>query len=297
MNHKLAKAISMAFAGVAMTVGTGAALAGTTMYNTFNQYPSAIPTDANANGTDGWVYGFGVAPGAGTPNFVGTAASSTLPFGYAGGGILNWAVQLTGSGDSATISSADAHSRYGVYADIDVAGGSWSDANAAGASGWRHNTDYGLFKADTTADITLSAVGVTNTDAFGFTIFKGMDASTVAYSHHGGWNSGNNATGLTSNSLPGGNTTFSISDIVAYSVGGASPQNISNITFHAVAGQVYTILMGGYRTSDWGTTSDGYVLNVSSAVSAVPVPGAVWLFGSAVAGMVGFGRGKAFKQA
>jgi hypothetical protein len=47
-------------------------------------------------------------------------------------------------------------------------------------------------------------------------------------------------------------------------------------------------VLGGYRNGAWSDTADGYVLNVA----AVPVPGAIWLFGSAMAGLIGFGRRK-----
>lgn len=288
MNKTLSKHIGSTIAGACLTMVTDLAVAGTTMYNNYNAYASQQASDFNSNGTDGWVYGFGNGPGQETPSFSGTASSSTLPFGYSGGSILNWAAELTGSGDSVTVSSLDAHTRYGVWADIDVAGGSWSDNSSGdnGASGWRHNVDFGLFKSQIDTDITLHGVGITNSDHFGFTIFKGMDTSNSAYSHHGGWNSGNNASGLSSNSLPDGGTTFSVSDIVAYSIGGSNPQNISDISFHANADQIYTIVMGGYRDADWGTTSDGYALTIS----AVPIPGAVWLFGSALAGLAGLRR-------
>jgi hypothetical protein len=34
-------------------------------------------------------------------------------------------------------------------------------------------------------------------------------------------------------------------------------------------------------------------MNIAFNVQAVPVPGAVWLFGSAIVGLIGFGRRKA----
>ena len=311
MNIKLAKAISLTIAGAALSVGTSSAFAGLTMYNTYNAYSVAEATDLNAKGTDGWVYGKAVAPnGVASPGFVGIGGSSTVsnstPFGYAGGAPVNWAAQLTGGGDSVTISSADAYTRYGVYADIDAGAGAWGNnanhsnpTDPGSIAGWRHNTDYGLFESNVTTQVNLSAVGVSGVTAngtpildpnntFGFTIFQGMDTSTTAYSHHGSWNAGNNTAGLSAASLPGGGTTFTLSQIVAYSVGGANPQNISNISFTAQAGQVYTIVLGGYNNGSWGSTTEGYQLTIAS----VPVPGAVWLFGSAMAGLIGFGRRK-----
>ena len=206
------------------------------------------------------------------------------PLSYTGGGVLNWAVQLQGGG-STEISNADSLARYGVSADIDIAKGAWSDAALGGASGWRHDVDYGLFKSDIGGLVTLNAVAVNGTTAtstlnIGFTIFKGMDTSTGSYNHHGVWNSANNASSLTAASLPGGGTQFgatnaaAIANIVAYSIGGATPTNLNAISFNAEAGQIYTIVLGGYKAGGWSDTLDGYKLNVSQ-VSAVPVPCAV----------------------
>ncbi|MFM8330569.1 MAG: VPLPA-CTERM sorting domain-containing protein [Candidatus Methylumidiphilus sp.] len=304
--NQLTKALAMAIAGTALSAGgISNAAAATTMYNTFNAFPSAKPTDGDptANGaqptTDGWVWG-GVGftkasngSGNAVPGFVGinggSAVSPSTPFGYAGSGIVNWAVQLGNGSDAAVISQADSASRYGVFADIDTAKGAWSDNAVGGAGGWRHNLDFGLFKSTVATDVRLDIQGLTQSGTdFGFTIFKGMDASTGSYNHHGAWNAGNNASGLTSSSLPGGGTTFTVGDIVAYSVGGATPSNLNSIFFHADANEVYTIVLGGYRNGGWSDTADGYVLNVS----AVPIPAAVWLFGSALAGIGVFGRRK-----
>ena len=313
MNIKLAKAISMAIAGAAMSAGASSALAGNTIYNTYAA--ELVPTAADAPagggsqtlGTDGWVYGKSTAPnGVASPGFVGiggsSSVSSSTPFSYTGGAIVNWGVELSNAQDSATISQADAYARYGVYANIDAAAGSWSDASRTGASGWKHNTDVGLFISDVTTDVRLTATGVTTdgsgniisdpNNAFGFTIFKGMDTSTGAYGHHGSWNAGNNTSGVTSSSLLPG-TTFTTADVVAYSVGGINPLNISDISFHALAGQVYTIVMGGYQNGAWNKTVEGYSLSVT----AVPVPASAWLFGSALVGLLRFGRRKIYLTA
>ena len=309
---KLAKAVAFALAGAALTAGSvsTASASSTTMYNLFHSQGTTPCAPCSAGETDGWVWGgvadstpsgtdtIDLATGAG---WLGTAAQDKTPLGYVGGGVLHWAVQLNGGG-TAQISNADSIARYGVSADIDIAKGGWSDnisGNTGVAGGWRHDVDFGLFKSDIAGLVTLSALAVngtgpTTTPNIGFTIFKGMDISTASYNHHGAWNSTNNASGLTSASLPGGGTKFgatnaaAIANIVAYSVGGASTSNLNDISFTAEAGQIYTIALGGYRNGDWTSTLDGYRLNVSQ----VPVPGAVWLFGSAIAGFMGLRRSK-----
>ena len=314
---KLAKAIGFAIAGAALTAGSvsTASAASTTSYNLFHQNAGNAPcAPCSAGSTDGWVWGNG-ASGDATPTgtdtidltngfaWVGTAAPNKTPFGYKGGGTLNWGLEFTGgAGGTRTISNADSIATYGVSADIDSAKGAWSDnvsTNVGVAGGWRHDLDFGLFKSDATGLVTLNASPVGGpagepVPAYGFTIFKGADTSAVPYNHHGAWNSTTNTTGLTAASLPGGGRNLPVSSIVAYSIGNVDPStsapgtNINTISFEAQAGEIYTIALGGYRNGDWTTTSWGYNLEVSQ----VPVPGAVWLFGSAMAGLIGVGRRK-----
>ncbi len=142
-----------------------------------------------------------------------------------------------------------------------------------------------------TGPVTLSAVGVSGdgtTKAFGFTIFKGMDTSTGAYNHHGAWNSGNNTQlgAPTAASLPGGGFNLTAGDIVAYSVGGTTPQNLNTITFNATAGQVYTIILGGYKNGGWTDTTDGYKLTISQAPSKYTLGISTTATGSGVSGTV-----------
>ncbi len=245
-----------------------------------------------------------------TQNWVGTASSTTAAFGYAGAH-MNWGMEMTGgNGGTGTISAADSFARYGIYADIDAAKGAWAAINTGAAqAGWRHDLDVGLFKSDTTGTVTLTAQGVLNPNAqFGFTVFRGMD-NVTGYLHHVPWNAGNNTAGITVQSSPydaGGPTNpgvnsgtgLGLTDIVAASTGVLSTTdpftgtvNMNTITFDAVAGEYYTIFLGGYMGGNWQTTTDGYALTITQ-VAAVPVPGAVWLLGSALAGMGVIGRRK-----
>lgn len=314
---KLAKAVAIAMAGSALSVAviTDASAATTTMYNLSTDLDGATILDAStpnpttggtwvlSGTTDGWANGANTGGGTGTAatqTWAGTASPTTAAFGY-NGAHLNWGLNITGSqGGTAEISTFDSKARYGVYADIDTAKGAWSATNTGAVfGGWRHDLDVGLFKSDATGLVTLTAQGILQPNSnFGFTIFQGVD-SVTNYNHHGQWNNNNNAQpgAPTSASAFGGSfagSALNASQIVAYSVGsiaayGNNPtQNLNAITFNAVAGQIYTIALGGYRNGDWTTTNDGYKLTVSQ----VPVPGAVWLFGSAMAGLVGFGRRK-----
>lgn len=314
---KVAKAIAFAIAGTALTAGSvsTASAASTTMYNLYRansagftggianpcspcsnsaSTPNGILND-QGGWTDGWVWdpnpvvdyneGIGLTAATAAPNrpgWVGIGGSSTptltTPFGYSGGGTLNWALEFTGGTNTRTISNADSISTYNVSADIDTAKGAWSDNALGSAAGWRHDLDIGLFRSKVGGLVTMTLSGVNQSGTnFGFTIFKGMDTSTVAYNHHGpAWNAGTNiqASAPTAASLRGGNTNLPVESIVAYSIGdpdGAgplTPTNLNTITFYAIANQVYTIVVGGYRNGAWGDTTDGYALTVSQA----PVP-------------------------
>lgn len=314
----LSKAISFALAGSALFIGgiSSASASSTTMYNTFiSSAPSA---------TDGWVYGFntggtnatraiaydpanpqaytagGVSRGGfyGTDSSNPTAYSSILPFGYGGTSHLNWGLHLTLAGDTAEISSADAQNRYGYAAEIDTGGGAWRDNGTATGgipTGWKHQTDVGLIKSDVTQKITLN---LTNLNAafsarFGITVFEGMDSQTNAYVHHGGWNNYGTYS-------PGGAIVHPYDMNNPFGTVGLTNKGYSDwvdstaahaFTFTAEAGKVYSIYLGGVDFGDWNDNVAGYKLNI--ATSPVPVPGAVWLFGSALFGMIGYGRRKA----
>ena len=71
------------------------------------------------------------------------------------------------------------------------------------------------------------------------------------------------------------------------------------ISDYLLAAGSYTILVGGASETQFdelgNLINDGgalYAVRANLSVQPVPVPGAVWLFGSAVAGLIGFGRRK-----
>ena len=319
---QLSKAIAFALTGAALSLGaaTEASATTTTMYNMsthVNGSTSLVGNTTNpvngsswglAGSTDGWTNGASTSGGTGSvsnQNWIvgGTSSNPTIAtgptgFGYTGSH-LNWALEFTGdTANVAEISTNDSFARYGSYADIDTAKGAWSATNTGTSfGGWHHDLDVGLFRTDHTGTVTLNIDGLINTGSasdFGFTIFKGIDTNTN-YNHHAGWNANNNAQTLapTSASKISG-SSFATSDIVAYSIGsiaayGSLPaQNLNTISFNATAGQIYTIAIGGYRNGTWYDTNDGYALTVSQ----VPVPGAAWLFGGAIASLIGANRRK-----
>lgn len=283
-NLILRKAITLALTGTALTAGmVSAASASSVNYNTFNAYASNIKTDAAVGATDGWTVG-SPNPNGGTWATPSGWTSATVPFGTTSR-VANWAAHLTATGDSLTVSSQNAHDQYGVWADIDTAKGAWQDASAT-PTGWAHNTDVGLFKSDVTTQVTLKLTTISDTetwDNFGVTVFTGMSSGN--YSHHAGWNcptcAGTQFKPYNANNPMGGTG-------MTYLIHDATVDAINGLTFTANAGQVYSILIGGNSGADNFGPHAGYSMNISS----VPVPAAVWLFGSALTGMVGFGRKK-----
>ena len=311
MNNKtkLSTAIASVIGGLTLAVGgVSSASASTTMYNLYDNngatpcapcnaygYPNPI-FNADGGQTDGWVWGGptpanayqgGISngnPNAATPGWVGTSGATTTPFNYVGAVSLNWGIQLTSATDSGQISNADSLSRYGVSANIDTAKGAWYDNGSPTGQGWLHDLDIGLFKSTVTTEVHLDIHGVNLSGTnYGFTIFQGMTSNNTGYVHHGAWNQKGDG------SMLPGNIGFDASQIVATTdISGTTPVNLNQIQFTAQAGQIYTIMLGGVRDGTWYDTTDGYVLNVA----AVPVPGAIWLFGSALAGLIGFNRKK-----
>lgn len=303
-SSQISKAISIALTGSALAFGGISTASAHTMYNMFG-----VNTAPGNGATDGWVYGFSTAPsGAATPGWVGTQGNvlgtvgttnifDGTPFGYTGGSALNWAGMLHGAGASIEISSADAAANYdGLAADIDTAGGAWLDVDPVNPQGWKHNTDIGILQTNVNQQVHLNISAVNGPIAnFGVTIFEGMDTSTGTYGHHGPWNNPT-ATDFLGNPIglefdaenPFGTTglTHLKYDSTVDSTAGGT------ITFDAIAGQIYTIYLGGSGGTNWNQQHDRYVLNVSTSPSAVPVPAAAWLLGSGLIGLFSYGRRK-----
>jgi hypothetical protein len=308
-NKVLARAVTLVFTGTALSIGTAGDAAAHTMYNTFNAYSAPAATDGGS-GTDGWTrvdgpganYSLGAALGSGgnaVKEWVGTSGavpSQVRPFGYQGHQALNWAAEIHGAGDSLEISQLDATNRYGSswgYADIDTARGAWNDkgplGNATSGQGWAHNTDYGLFKSHVDVFVTLTPSTLAgNWNNFGITVFTGMDSATSSYSHHAGWNAKFLSGGDPDNSNPSENPAKLNNPHGTSGLTYLTHSELGDLTFLALADQIYSIYLGGNSGSGNFGPHDGYKLAITT--TAVPVPAAAWLFGGALAGLVGSHR-------
>jgi hypothetical protein len=285
--NTLNKAIRLALAGGCLALVAAAdAEAALTMYNTF--------TTTDQNATDGWTRVSGSANSGALQPWVGVA---NRPFNFRGPSALNWAIELNGPGDSGVISTADSVARYAFAAEIDTAQGAWQDESAA-KTGWRHQTDFGIIRSDTTQTVQLSAEVVGNAfpSLFGISLYEGMDNRLGGgWSHHGGWNAGYVAGDTSAANLARVNannamdiTGLRFLDFIDSS--GLGPHGGNVLEFTAEAGQIYTVLLGGRAGGSWNGVKAGYALTVSAA--PVPVPAAAWLFASAVAGIGWAGRRK-----
>lgn len=218
----------------------------------------------------------------------------TRPFGYIGRQALNWAAEIHNVGDTLEISQADATANYGSawgYADLDTAKGAWNDKGPNGATngkGWAHNTEYGLFQSEVDTLVTLTPTALSAASGgwnnFGITVFTGMDSPDSAYSHHDGWNSAWRA-GI--NEVPATKNNPHSTDNLIY----LTHISTGSLSFLATAGQIYSIYLGGNAGDGVFGPHDGYKLAITTA-APVPLPAAVWLFVSALAGMGVFSRRK-----
>ena len=276
---KISKAIAIAVTGTVFSVGAVSTASAHVMYNKF--------TTSDPGDTDGWVWG-GIGatssgdPANANPGFAGTTGGAA-PFGYTGASHLNWAAMIHNAGDSLTVSAADAQADYGITAEIDTAQGAWFD----GTTGWKHQTDVGLIKSMVTQNVTLNltTLDASKISKFGISIFDGMDQTQTGYGHHGKWNDSTTAPVGTDNPFYGG-----APGQLAYITSSDNVTDTLGLTFTAQAGDIYSVYLGGTTPGSWLAPVAGYELNIST--SPVPVPAAVWLFGSAMAGLGVAGRRK-----
>jgi hypothetical protein len=270
-------------------------------YNTSQAYASNIVTDNNV-GQDGIagdpVYDAQFAITGYQPNttFSGwNTSSSLLPFGFSNQR-LNWAVDVTSSSETLTVSSQDAYNRYGIWGDIDTAKGAWFDGKT---SGWEHQTDVGLIKSSVDAVININITGIADPingglwNNFGVSIYSGMPEGT--WKLHGSWNCPACDVILPDGTILKTAANFQdnspLSDSgMTYITHDSTVDAANSISFNASAGVVYTILLGGNSGGTVFNPKEGYALNITTA--PVPVPAAFWLFGSALVGLTGVARKK-----
>jgi hypothetical protein len=197
--------------------------------------------------------------------------------GYAGNLPATWIAEIhNDSGpNSQTASSADA------IADGGIAIGMGAKAYKDGTTDWGHSADFGLFDLhhDATVTITVSSDGSDLHPAFG--LWEGWDTNSDSSRHQAYLNNGAVNPGAP------GPLGSSLGNFLGWAKSDTQGTTASaTLSLFLTAGQ-YTMILGGYD----GTTAGGN-LAYTATISAVPLPAAVWLFGSALAGMGVIGRRK-----
>ncbi|MCQ8129027.1 peptidase M10 [Methylomonas rivi] len=232
--------------------------------------------DVNNPFTDSVTTDFGWYEGT-QPTLANSHDLRWFSFSLAQSSYVDISVAATGAGSffasSRTVTGGTAASPFTSVGDLDVAISLFS----------------GMVPASSVESVTnVPAVGIHPGGIGGFAV-TGQGITTI------GTNAGPFGAGINTLTNTSG-ATGSISYLMHANDFGSGLTEALNHVFLA-AGQ-YTLLVGGashplFDVDGITLLNDGaYGVVASLSVQPVPVPGAVWLFGSAMAGLIGFGRRK-----
>lgn len=219
---------------------------------------------------------------------------------------LRKAVLTAVTGTALAIGSTHASADVLLSSSGNVAGAqSWNGANnvnGPGHVGWAHTSDWFTFQATSAGSIDVKVTGSINSVQPAFTVWNsGSAENSWSYGHS--YNQiQNEAVGTFvgfSNSDPDLNTYFGhgpdktalgganafAGTVASYGIDGSGNKFAELVFSNLTAGTWYAVAAGGS-----GGSTGAYTITAN--LSAVPVPGAVWLFGSAIAGLVGVSRRK-----
>lgn len=192
------------------------------------------------------------------PTWVGTEAAPS----YVGSMDVMWYANL--ADQTATLSTAGAIAN-GAPSDFRLGVGPSAWANVLG-----HGLDYGLIHLDSPSNLTITVAADGSVLKPGFSLYQGWDTGNTFVRTDSYINNIDNplgTVGLTylgqaSTTVAGGSATF---------------------TFTNLAGD-YTLMLGGNGSAAAGN------YQATLTASTVPLPAAIWLFGSALAGVAAIGR-------
>ncbi len=216
------------------------------------------------------------ANGGQAPNVNGSDADGIWTGGapaYNGNLPVTWVANIHHNDTVYEISAADAIAKGAASTFVlESINNKWTPA-----SSWGNALDFGLINMEVGGNLTVTVEAdssLASTFAPVFTFWSGWDA-TATSSKHGSWNAD------PFNPTPRGSNELSYVGHAATTVDGGSVA----YTFNGLAAGQYSLWIGGNGLDNVNEYYRG-----SMSVAAVPIPGAVWLFGSAIAGLVGFGR-------
>jgi hypothetical protein len=292
------KKLALAGAIGSVLAASGAAQAAQVSYNTTGNL-TGLGRSADGSGTDPFAAGTNAAYGnAGNPGYTGNLPAS-------------WYTVLNAT-DAATIKTADlpASVQMGGSAGVPAlttGGKAFQDAGttsnlASYYTNWGHNADFGLFHLNAASDVTITVAADGSPLSPGFSVWQGWDTSAGSSRHqtwliNGAPKLSAGASGVLGSSLG----TFEGTAYTSTSGGSAT------LTLTNLAAGDYTLILGGFSdktctgsagssctfVGGQGGTNAKYQVSFSTAAAApVPIPAAVWLFGSALAGLGVIGRRK-----
>ncbi len=218
---------------------------------------------------------------------------------YSGSLPIAWTAYIHNQGGvaySLTASSADARVQTGDSSYVLGAGAfSYLDTRGEdvfGPPNWGHSSDFGMFELGSNATVTITV----SADA---SLNSGLRSAFGVWS---GWDNGggsrhqaypNNGAYLTMAASPLGASLDLINGSTGTWAYDDNSDGTATLTLTDLAAGQYTIIIGGYDgpLAGHGAGSNlAYTATISA--SPVPLPGAVWLFGTALMGFLGVSKRK-----
>ena len=208
--------------------------------------------------------------------------TNVKPAGYTGNLPATWLANIQNNinpNEVDTVSTANA-ALAGAPA-IQSLSNRWNPANS-----WGNALDFGLITLHAAGDLLIQVAADSATSSTfkpGFTLFSGWDTSATS-SKHGSWNVALPSVPVN----PRGTTGLTYLGQASSTVAG---DTVSYLFANLAAGN-YSLWIGGAGVGTATTGDQSYVATMTAAPSAVPVPAAVWLFGSAMMGYLGLQKRK-----
>lgn len=253
------KKLAIAGAVGAAMLGVTAAEAGVVSYHVDSAGLQAPNNNGSAT-TGSWTNG--------APSALGTV--NNLP--------ETWLADMDAYSTNYVVSATDAITNHGAASGfkLESTGNKWKPA-----SSWGNALDYGMINLQVGGSLTVTVEAdssLASTFAPGFTLWSGWGNAGTGNKHQD-WN----ATPTAPNSLSVTGITYVGHD--STTTDGGSVTHV----FNNLAAGKYLLWIGGNGATN---SNEFYKANLSVAAvpAAVPVPAAVWLFGSALAGMGIIGR-------
>lgn len=194
----------------------------------------------------------------------------------------------------------------GLTANANLLPYGWDGFNN-GSFGWMHNSDWVTFSVSQAgqANVSLSRTNSpANATSPAFTIWS--------YSGNPDWTSYDMSVNdamdydqLTGKTGSTNSDWLPLTGLVGYANAGtgfvnnhgssllhtSASSSVAQAIFNFAPGN-YLMVMGGSCSTGTCASAGAQAATLSITPAAVPVPGAVWLFGSAMAGLIGFGKRK-----